>query len=569
MNAGPPGRNESRTNGTAFGGGSRYAAPVTDDRAEPAAVRGPGLAAVCLVAVALRVPTFRYSLVSDDEAIYDAMAQVVVRGGTMYRDTVDHKPPGLAYTYSAVHALITHLGGSFGAVMASVHVLGIAVVVLTCVALHAVAREMLEPRFSLLPPLLYAFASAASVPPDSLAVNGELLMNLPTTLAVVSALRGAREDRAARRLALFTLAGVLVSTAALYKYQAAFVVLALVFLGDTSSDATRQGLGPRLLALLAVAVGLAIPFAVAGLYFAERGGLPDALRWGIAFNTHYLAEGPDFAAAAARLGMQLLGVVLPSALLYGASLLGLSRLLTRHRQEAPSVDGVVRAPWLLVVWALTSLFAVTLGRRFFGHYFLQAELPLSLLAAAPVATLRERWPRLTVAALAVPATVFFTIAALPEVFGRYVYAADPDYGAVGRAVSASTKPGDTIWVWGNVPQVYFTAERRPGVRFTFCNYLTGLSPGSRSELDPTYDSRQNAVPGAWDMVVHDLDTNRPAIIVDTAAGGMKSYGKYPVASFPVFAAYLANHYRAEGSVDGAVLYRRADEEAPGSLAPRM
>jgi hypothetical protein len=58
------------------------------------------------------------------------------------------------------------------------------------------------------------------------------------------------------------------------------------------------------------------------------------------------------------------------------------------------------------------------------------------------------------------------------------------------------------------------------------------------------------------MVVHDLDRATPAIIIDTAAGGMKSYGKYPVASFPVLDAYLRQHYRPDGVIDGAVLYRR-------------
>jgi hypothetical protein len=522
------------------------------------------------VAVGLRLPTFRYPLVSDDEAIYDAMAQVVVRGGVMYRDTVDHKPPGLTYTYSAVRAVVAHLGGSFGAVLTGVHLLGLLVVVLTCVALHAIAREVLAPRLAALPPLLYAFASAASVPPDSLAVNGELLMNLPTALAVLCVLRAARSDRRALgRLGLTVAAGALCGVAALYKYQAAFVGLSFFFLPPRDRSGGLGALASRLASRAsALAAGFALPFLGAALYFQSRGALHDAVAWGISFNTHYLAEGPDLRTAATRFAMQLLGVVLPSALVYGCGV-GCAWRLASRRPAAPgeASHGVTGARALLLVWTLTALYSVTLGRRFFGHYFLQLELPLSLLAAGLVAHLWDRRPRLAIAALGAPAVVFFVIAALPEVFGRYVYAVDPDYWAVGRAVAARTRPADAIWVWGNVPQVYFTAERTPGVRFTFCNYLTGLSPGSRSELDPTFDARQNAVPGAWDMVVHDLDARRPAVIVDTAAGGMKSYGKFPVAGFPVLAAYLGEHYRADAVVDGAVLYVRRDAPAPPTARP--
>jgi hypothetical protein len=520
----------------------------------------------CLAAVALRVPTFRYPLVSDDEAIYDAMAEVVARGGTMYADTVDHKPPGLVYTYAAVRSLVLHLGGSFAATMASVHVVGVLFVVLTCVALDGVARETLEPRLRPLPPLLYAFASAASVPPDSLAVNGELLMNLPTAAAVLALLVGARTPAAVPRALWFAGAGALAGVAALYKYQAGFVALAFPFVlasPPATGAATRlAALVPRALVLaLASTVGLAAPFALAALYFTSHGALGDALRWGIAFNTHYLAEGPDLAIAASRLGMQLLGVVLPSAVVFGGGLAGL--VLSMRRSAASAhLSGVTRGRGVLLVWALVSLYAVTLGRRFFGHYFLQPELPLSLLAAGPTAHLLGRVPRVTALALFAPALAFFTIASLPEVFGKLVYAGDPDYFAIGRAVADRTKPDDSVWVWGNVPQIYFTAERVPGVRFTFCNYLTGLSPGSRSELDPTFDSRKLAVSGGWDMVVHDLDAHRPAMIVDTAAGGMKSYGKFPVQSFPVLAAYLADHYRPDGVVGGAVLYQRRDGDGP-------
>lgn len=371
-----------------------------------------GLASVA--AVVLRLPTFRYALVSDDEAIYDAMAQVVSHGGTMYRDTVDHKPPGLVYTYSAVRGLTEHLGCPFSSALTGVHVLGIAVVVATCLALYGIAREVLATRLQLLPPLLYAVVSATNIPPDALAVNGELLMNLPTALGVLCVLMATRRS-GATRLGLDVLAGLLCGIAALFKYQAIFVCLAFVFLLPDP----RNGLGKTLAHLvargLALGAGVLLPFALVAAYMQSRGALDDAIRWGLAFNLHYLAEGPDLRTAAARFGMQVVGTLLPNGLVYGAGLLSLGLLISRQTPEGEALHGVTRARLLLAAWALESLACVTLGRRFFGHYFLQPELALSVLAAGPVAHLWDRRPRIAALALALPALVFFTIKRAPRV----------------------------------------------------------------------------------------------------------------------------------------------------------
>lgn len=506
---------------------------------------GPGPLVGCLAAVLLHLPAFRYQLLSDDEAIYDAMAQVVSRGGVMYRDTVDHKPPGLVYTYAAVRSVVEHLGGGFPTVLAGVHLLGLAFVVATCWALHRVARHVLEERLWGLPPLLYALVSAANIAPDSLAVNGEMLMALPTVLAVWCTLAAAGDGRTARRVLLWLLGGAFCGIAALYKYQAALVGLALL------AVAARDW-RVHLARAACLGVGFAMPFAATALYFSQRGVLADAIGWGILFNRSYLSEGPGLQMAASRLAAQLFGVVLPSLLVFAAGALALARIL--RRKASP---GVVAGRAMLAVWAVEAIYCFTLGRRFFGHYLLQPELPFALLAAGPVAAAFEMRPRVTLSALLAPAAVFFGLNVLPELTASVVYG-DPDYWTVGRAAAARTRPDDGIWVWGNVPQIYYAAEREPGVRFTFCNYLTGLSPGTPSEYDPKVDPRADAVAGAWDMVVADLDARRPALVLDTAAAGMKSYGKFPVSSFPVLARYLETHYRIEGSVNGVVFYRRVD-----------
>jgi len=544
------------------------------------------LVAAGLLCAALRLPALEYGVISDDEAIYDAMAGTLASGGVMYRDAVDHKPPGLAYTYALLHRVAD---GDGVRAMALVHLLGLAAAVATCLVLFGIARRTLREPLWAVPPLLYAVFSACKQPADGLAVNGELLMNLPCALCALCAIEAVRAGPRAKAFLLDLGAGALGAAAALYKYQAAVVLFALpaLWLEWARAEGPARDGPPtapaRLLGALshapAALLGALLPLAAVAAYFRSRGALGEAFAWGIGFNRSYVAEGPPPLWALGRFGLSLAGVVLPGALLYGGGLAGLRQLLRRRaggpassRPDGPGnspadlpgagpADGipdVTSARDFLAVWTLLSIASVFIGLRFFGHYFLQPELPLSLLAAGPTTRLFAARPRLARAALFLPALVFLVVAALPGISRPLFNARDPDYGGIGRAIEARTSPGDTIWVWGNVPQLYYASSRSPGVRFSFCNYLTGLSPGTPSEYDDAFDPRAHVVTWAWELALEDLDQKKPALVLDTAAAGIKSYGKFPISAYPAFARYLDLHYRPEGAVEGVVVYRRRE-----------
>ena len=70
--------------------------------------------------------------------------------------------------------------------------------------------------------------------------------------------------------------------------------------------------------------------------------------------------------------------------LYACGAIGLVDRLRRRSLASP----------FLIGWAVASVAAVALGGPFFGHYFLQAELPLALVAALPFASFTAARPRL-------------------------------------------------------------------------------------------------------------------------------------------------------------------------------
>jgi len=219
---------------------------------------------------------------------------------------------------------------------------------------------------------------------------------------------------------------------------------------------------------------------------------------------------------------------------------------------------------LALFWLVTSAVAVSTGGRFFGHYFHLVLPPLCLLAAPGFCRLwgpgghgaagprSRRAPLVVLCAL--PALSFFALAT----FGRPLAAAldegEPRYDEVAARIAALTSSDDRIFVWGNSPQLYFLSRRPMGTRFSFCNYMTGESPGT-----PTETGRRNAdanqLPAAWEMLFADLERRRPALFVDAAAAGWDGYGKYPLGRYPRLRAYVDRNYRLVEVHAGVVLYR--------------
>jgi hypothetical protein len=134
---------------------------------------------------------------------------------------------------------------------------------------------------------------------------------------------------------------------------------------------------------------------------------------------------------------------------------------------------------------------------------------------------------------------------------------DPDYTSVADWLDQRDPGGDeALCIWGNSPVLYFEAERPLGCRFVFSNYLTGLSPATATQTDPTVDSSPNIVAEAWPMLERDLGERQPRFIVDGSPGNVGLYGKYPPVKFPRLLRVLACAYEPRADVAGMRIYER-------------
>jgi hypothetical protein len=534
--------------------------------------------ATFVLGVFLRVPTFGRALLSDDEAIYATTADAMARGDRLYRDVVDHKPPLIYHVYQVGFAAL----GSYNTHGA--HALVILAVLLTAGFLFAISEGA-----ALAAAGLFLIFSTTWHDYDALAANCELFLLAPQAIAAWLLLRDLRRRTplpdlpihlAASReeggdaswgegiggIGVHLAVGVLIGTSALFKYQGITFLGASIGMLCWSLILGRASWSWVVTRALCQVAGALVPPALTLAWCTAAGNAADAIDW-FKFNFSYVAAGLTGLGAIAR-GLRrtlLVGgtALVPYALGISAGVAtaaGMVRVIRRRLRRAPRVDAGVPAPSAVlgVLWLVTSGVAVASGGRFFGHYFHLILAPLCLLAAPAFCRLWHKgWSYRAplVALCALPALFFFALAT----FGRPIAAAlderEPNYGEVAARIADLTTADERIFVWGNSPQLYVLARRPMGARFSFCNYMTGESPGTPTETGQR-NADANQLPAAWEMLFADLERRRPALFVDAAAAGWDGYGKYPLARYPRLRAYVDDHYRPVDVRAGVVMYRR-------------
>ncbi len=513
---------------------SASAAGIWRSRAWVIAIVCCGLRAVSLVRVCL----------SDDEAIYAVVAREMLAGRTLYRDVVDHKPPLIYLVYAFTQAVAGFRGG-----MLLLHLLAIAAVFATALVLRRIVHEFAglpaDSRAPFWAALLYAVFTTTLLPFDALAANCELFMMLPLSASVLFFLRGAGNLRTRPLLAT----GALVGIAALFKYQAG-VQLALYGASLTAAHCRR--ISRVLLAGAAIGVGVAAVFGIALALMQSAGSLDAAWFW-FRFNFSYIKTGFHPMDTVKRATIRISFVSGAAAFLWILATAAAFKSI-RAKPEQSGV-GFIR---VVSLWALVSALAITTGGRFFGHYFHQITAPLAVLAAPAAARLWRARRRLVMTAVGGPAAAFLLLG----IFDVPVFAAVgepvPDYRRMADLVEANARPGDGLVVWGNLPVLYFLAEHPLGTRFVFSNYMTGLSPATPSQSDPSVDASPNIVPESWAMFEADIAKRRPRILVDTSPGNVAAYGKFPPSSFPRLQALLDRAYRPVGETAGVRVFVRRE-----------
>ena len=481
-------------------------APVRAESPAPG-WRGSKLAgvflALLLLTVALRLPAFFVDVFNTDETFLATQAEVINAGGRLYEEAADRKPPLVPYLYAGAFKVT----GSTA--LWSVRVLAMVAVALTALLVAMEARRRYGRKAGWLAGGLLVFASVAFAPQDGQAANFEVFMLPSMTAAVVLARRGKALS-----------SGAAVALATLAKQTGAATLLPVLYL--VWRQRGRRGAGDAL-------VGFAAPLALVALAV----GPGQLLFWAVLGNGSYLG----LRTASALVGFLFLLMTAAFVALNLPILWTLPRAW-RERRDRDDTD--------LWLWLLSAAISVTIGLRFFGHYYLQLLPPLCLLTAGVLARATRTAVTRTVALAAFVAVSF-------SVIGFFVkpFAENAEYRSVSRYIAEHAAERDRILVWGHVPEIYWASGARPATRFPTTGLITGA--GGRYAGD---DSEDTSTPGAWDLFFEDFVAHPPRYILDTTSASIRGSEYYPISRFPRFAETVFREYRYVEFIDGIVVYER-------------
>jgi 4-amino-4-deoxy-L-arabinose transferase-like glycosyltransferase len=459
------------------------------------------LLAIVLVSLLWRLPSLFDPPWVNDEGTYFAVAQAMAHGSRLYADVWENKPPGIYLLYSAVYH---SFGASLLAIRCIAAVLTVALVLLTHRLAVRAAGETVAAVAALAVGLLLGVPFL-----EGTTLNSEL----PLAVLAASGMYAAMErDNPA-------FGGVCMSGAIAFKAVAGFDAAALgiwLFL-HCRGRLTRYVVG-------------AAPIPLLGCVIAWRAGiLRPMVQDALLYDLGYVGHG-NGGSVPWLLGVKLSG-------------LALATLALR------------RAP-IFHLWSLYSVAGALFSGRVFGHYALQAVVPLTLSCVV----LARRFidtryllalPCVFLSAAVVSAALGWGLAASGHDsilarrlqyyanFGRYAlhtetfsqYSAQLDDHVIrNRNIAAfvSVQRAGKLLVWGNTPWTYVLSGREPATPYTSA-------------------IRQPAVPGETTALRRALKLNSPAVVVVIDP---------PVPSLGTGESALKRDYRLVHSVANARIYVR-------------
>jgi 4-amino-4-deoxy-L-arabinose transferase-like glycosyltransferase len=507
---------------------------------------------IVLFGFVLRIPYFLHVMQDADEGQYAAVAAVLMDGGLPYANAVENKPPAIFYIYLATFILF----GKYN--MTAVHMAGFLFTLCTAAVLSILANK-LGGKKSALFALFFYLTFTAALYPKMIAANTEIFMALPYTLAVL--LLWHAMDK--KRRWLYFAAGFVSGISPLFKQVGGVEVIAVsaYFLIAIPVLLGKKRIIPSLAVCINYALGFVSPIIVVVFLFYRKGILSDFIFWTIKYPNRYISSGAASRGFLSQILEEFIPFVLATVILWILAFLWMKRTAADLRFQRNKSESSF--PIFLVMWFVASVAVTFLGKRMYGHYFIQIIPSLCLMAALFAGKLldessarrRNIWRTAIVALTLIPGIVFVFMAvsfeAVTDTWGKI----SPDFRPAAEYIKEHTRVEDKIFVWGYFTPLYVYSGRTPSSRFNYTIMHTGYIKGNGPSEKDRADLNWLAAPEVWPMLEKDLKDSPPELIIDTSPGNYHFYGRYPLKNYPLMREFVEKNCMFEKSLAGVDIYR--------------
>jgi hypothetical protein len=498
-----------------------------------------------------------------DEGEFAYMAQQLLRGVPPYEAAYAMKLPGIYAVYASVMWVA---GESIRGIHLGLLVVGGA----TSAAIFLLGRRLFDAMVGLTAAAAFALLSTMPSVHGSSA-QAEQFVLLPVVLAWWLAVRAgdagnltnqtaAAIQRAAWRYYVqLVLAGVLLGIAITIKQHAVFLALATAVYvgaaqwrsactpGDNAGTAGRR-VARLVLALVALAVGAAIPVALMFVAVVVAGVWEKFWFWTVVVAGNYAADTP-WSEGASRLLDKGGQIVKQAPLLCALVLCGFSAMWWNESAR--------RRRGFVCITVLAAIVAICPGLHFRQHYFVLLLPALALLAALGGAALgrliianQATRPQSAITQSAV-ALVVIMVALLATLWPQRAYYFEhtsteisrltfggnpfPEALAIAQRIMAHTSPDDSVLVLGSEPELLFYVGRRSATRYIYMYPLVEHQPYARQMQEE---------------MIAEVEAARPAYLVFVAIASSWTFNDNSDRHvLQWFGNYVEAHYELDGCVD--------------------
>ncbi|MEW5766917.1 MAG: glycosyltransferase family 39 protein [bacterium] len=385
-----------------------------------------------------------------DSGFRAVLAENLIKGGHLYTDFFDHHPPGGVVLYAFIFKL-------FGISVSSLRWGSLCLDLLTLIFLFFIARQFLVKKIVYLSVLLYSlFGSGLVIQLQVL--QDEHGITLFTTLAIFLAILYMKRTNSF----LLFLSGVSLGIAMLFK-QTAGAVVPCILIWFLYFSKGKRSFGRLFGDSILFLIGSSLPFMATIGYFFLVNRFDDFFSSVILYNLHYVAT------AKLHTVLRVKSVIPEQAFIFIISSASAIYLLLNQRQQESI---------LMILWGVFSLLAVVMSGKFGDCYFIQMIPPLAVISGIGLFAFWDQlseqaeWHRdirnLLFLMIIIGAGLIFVIKEYR--FRNYILSgvtSDAVAVKAGEYLTTRIVSGDSLYIWGSRPQIYFLCRAKPATRYLY------------------------------------------------------------------------------------------------------